>query len=56
MSETLLYRAIKAGDLPAKRTTLSTTGEPRGLIIVLRRDLEAFVENLPDDWWGFRHI
>ena len=55
MSRTLIIRAIKAGDLKAKRTSRSETGEPAGKFIILRRELEAFLENLPDDWWGAKY-
>ena len=53
MSRALIYRAIKSGDLAAKRTSRNRSGEPVGRILVLRKDLEHFLENLPDDWWGW---
>lgn len=55
LSETSLYRAVKAGELPAKRTSKTHDGLPSGKIIILRRELETFLENLPDDWWGHRY-
>lgn len=56
MSKDLLYRAVKSGELPAKRTTPGKNGGlPSGKIIILRRELEAWLENLPDDWWGLRY-
>ena len=55
MSRTLLYRAIKSGDLPAKRTSRDRLGNAVGKIIILRKDLEAWLEALPDDWWGLKY-
>ena len=56
VSTELLRQAIKSGDLPAKRTFKSPPGEPpKGRTLILRRDLEAFLEGLPDDWWGSRY-
>lgn len=52
LSRESIYRAVKSGELPAKRTSKRADGRPSGRILVLRRDLEAFIENLPDDWWG----
>lgn len=55
LSKDSLYRAVKSGELRAKRTTRSEHGAPpAGRILVLRKDLEAFLEALPDDWWGLR--
>lgn len=56
MSRDLLYRAVKSGDLPAKRTSKNAAGEPAGRIIILRSALEQFLENLPDDWWGYKYM
>jgi hypothetical protein len=57
MSEALLYRAVKSGDLPAKRTSQRDPKEaPTGRILVLRSELENFLNNLPDDWWGLRYM
>lgn len=56
MSRHLLYRAIKSGDLPAKRTSRDKQGNPVGKIIIFRRDLEAWLESLPDDWWGLKYM
>jgi hypothetical protein len=56
LSRESLYRAIKSGDLPAKRTSIhKETGEPTGRILVLRTELERWLEALPDDWWGYRY-
>lgn len=55
LSKESLYRAIKAGELPAKRTSTGADGIPSGRILILRRELEQFLENLPDDWWGHRY-
>ena len=56
MSRDLLYRAVKSGDLPAKRTARDKlTGEPAGNIIVLHSALVKFIEELPDDWWGHKY-
>ena len=55
VSRELIYRSIKAGDLPAKRTSQNDSGEPTGRIIILRRELEKWLEELPDDWWGYKY-
>ena len=56
LSSQAIYRAIKSGELRAKRTSRSEDGEPpKGRILVLRKDLEAWLENLDDDWWGARY-
>ncbi|WP_460819843.1 helix-turn-helix domain-containing protein [Nocardioides korecus] len=56
LSRDSLKRAVKSGDLPAKRShrPKDPNAMPTGKILILRRDLEAFLENLPDDWWGYR--
>lgn len=56
LSRDSLYRAIKSGELRAKRTSRGKQGSPpTGRILILRRDLEQFLENLDDDWWGLRY-
>lgn len=56
LSKDSLYRAVKSGELRAKRTSSDkVTGQPTGKILVLRRDLEQFLDELPDDWWGHQY-
>ncbi|GAA5153788.1 hypothetical protein GCM10023340_36340 [Nocardioides marinquilinus] len=56
LSSKSIQRAIKSGELRAKRTNRSAHGEPpSGRILILRSDLETWLENLDDDWWGLRY-
>lgn len=56
LSKDSLYRAVRSGDLPAKRTTPGAAGQPpSGKILILRNELEAWLERLPDDWWGLKY-
>lgn len=51
LSRDSIYKAVKSGRLPAKRTSARDDGRPSGKIIILRKNLEAFLESLPDDDW-----
>lgn len=55
LSKAAIYRAVKSGELPAKRTAKNSLGEPAGRILILRHQLEVWLENLPDDWWGLKY-
>ncbi|WP_414690691.1 helix-turn-helix domain-containing protein [Nocardioides sp.] len=57
VSREMILRAIRAGNLPAKRTHHSGPDEPpRGKHLIMRSDLEAWLSSLPDAWaygdWG----
>jgi excisionase family DNA binding protein len=51
VSTDTIRRAIKAGDLPAKRTSRTPAGRPSGYILIRRVDLEEWLARLPDDGW-----
>lgn len=56
LSKESLYRAVKSGELRGKRTSRGKDGgPPGGKILILRKDLEAWLENLDDDWWGLKY-
>jgi hypothetical protein len=48
LSPRTLDRAITAGDLRCKRTAKTKDDEPAGKKVILRRELEAWLEKLPD--------
>lgn len=52
VSKELLRRAIKCGDLQCKRTFVDPDGEVGGKMLILRKHLEEWLEDLPDDMWG----
>jgi excisionase family DNA binding protein len=54
VSRDTMYRAVKSGMLRAKRTSRDELGDPVGKILILRKDLEAWLEDLPDDWYGLK--
>lgn len=43
LSTSHLDRAIRAGKLPAKRTSKNEKGEPTGSFVILRADLETYL-------------
>ena len=48
LSQTFLSQAIHAGQLHAKRSSRDDFGDPQGKYVILRADLEAYLESLPD--------
>ena len=40
-------RAIKSGDLPARRSSVNDRGEPTGKYLIKAADLKAYIEGLP---------
>lgn len=48
LSRSYLDRAIKSGDLPAKKSSRNDDGQPTGKWLILTRDLESFLERLAD--------
>lgn len=48
LSTSHLDRAIKSGQLKAKRTSTNEKGDPVGKRVILAGDLEAYLSNLPD--------
>lgn len=48
LSKSHLERAIRAGQLKAKKSGKDKKGEPVGKYVILARDLEAYLEGLVD--------
>lgn len=48
VSKDTLQRAINAGHLRVKRTSVNEHGEPTGLRLVLKDDLQAWLDGLVD--------
>lgn len=48
LSTSHLDRAIAAGELRVKRTKVNEQGEPVGKRVILARDLQAYLDSLPD--------
>lgn len=48
LSKSHLDRAIRAGQLKAKKSGRDADGEPVGSFVILARDLEAYLNGLVD--------
>lgn len=48
LSKSHLDRAVKAGELKAKKSSRAKDGEPIGKYVILARDLAAYLDSLPD--------
>lgn len=48
LSKSHLERAIKSGELKAKKSSKDKEGEPVGKYVILARDLQAYLEGLVD--------
>lgn len=48
VSAQTIARAIKAGHLKAKRTSVTEDGTPAGNVLILASDLAAWLESLVD--------
>ena len=48
LSTTHLQQAVHSGQLRAKRSNRDSDGEGVGRYLILRRELEAYLEGLPD--------
>jgi hypothetical protein len=48
LSKSHLERAIRAGQLRAKKSSLTEDGEPTGKYVILAADLEAYLTGLVD--------
>ena len=48
LSKSHLERAIRSGELKAKKSSKDSEGEPKGKYVILARDLEAYLEGLAD--------
>ena len=48
LSKSHLERAVRSGELKAKRSSKDSEGEPKGKYVILARDLEAYLEGLAD--------
>lgn len=48
VSEDTIYRAIRSGRLRAKKSNENDDGDGTGKTLILRRDLEAWLEHLVD--------
>lgn len=48
LSRSYLDRAIKAGQLKAKRSSTDGRGEPTGNYVIRAADLQAFIDGLVD--------
>lgn len=48
LSRSHLERAIKAGQLKAKKSSLTEDGEPTGKYVILATDLQAYLSGLVD--------
>lgn len=48
VSSQTIDRAIKAGKLRAKRTSVTEDGEPAGNVLILATDLATWLESLAD--------
>lgn len=48
LSRSALQRHIRSGALKAKRNDVDERGNPIGKVIILKADLDAFLEGRPD--------
>jgi hypothetical protein len=48
LSKSHLERAVRSGELKARKSSKDSEGEPKGKYVILTRDLEAYLEGLVD--------
>lgn len=48
LSSSHLDRAIRAGELRARKSSRDADGEPAGRFVILADDLEAYLHSLPE--------
>lgn len=48
LSKSQLDRAIRSGQLKARKSSLTDDGEPTGKWVILASDLQAYLDSLPE--------
>lgn len=48
LSRSQLDRAIRKGELKARKSSVNDDGEPTGKFVILAADLQEYLDNLPE--------